>query len=355
MVELIKKIIYSYLDGCNDEIKEISKDEYFILKYHKMNLLLSDMTDHLLLDSSDMDDLLNNKNSNEEKNLLYLTEILKINHALNEKKIKYVFLKGCAMIICGYKKIYHRVFNDIDILISPYDIDSVENVLLNSGYVQGDIVGETIVPAKRKDVILQKLQTHEIYNMTKKHSNGAFTKIDVNFMFMWREFENMEFPFDKILPNIKLIEIANQMLPILGYDLQFIHSSIHFYNEAFYFTFDIDYKHHKDPHELRLFRLVDIIILIHKQHCSIANINKLVSELNCIHKIEFVLSLIALIMGREFIASFLNDFNVTEDIPNYFFTKSGKKVEWPITICKRLFDLDSKIQAVKLLSEDGYF
>lgn len=312
------------------------------------------MKDNFILNKDDYKDLELNVHTNSKKNKLYIEELIYILNKLEANQIKYVVLKGCASTIYNYKNIYDRIFKDIDLLVHPHNIEAIEDILFNTGYVYGDLVDNMIMPAKRREIIYKRLKTHEIFNMIKKHSTGMYTKIDVNFKFMWEEFENIEFPLEEVFKNINHIKYCNHNISILNSNFHFIHSAVHFYNEAFYFSFDIDQKHYDDPHELRLFRMVDIILIINKNDIDIGMIYEMSVNLKCVHKIEFVISIIALLLGSDFVKGFNKYFNITEGY-QIIFSKTGNTIDWPITIYERIFDLKKRKEACKAFVKKGAF
>ncbi len=72
---------------------------------------------------------------NHERNKNLILEIKEISKVFNEKNIKYVFLKGAAMIINkSYSDNGERMIGDIDILIHKRDIQKSLDTLENIGY-----------------------------------------------------------------------------------------------------------------------------------------------------------------------------------------------------------------------------
>jgi len=166
MFNVIKSLFYNYKENYCDNSVDIYTELLKLLEYHCIDMLLADKLS--LPSYRDIySNKINKKNIVYGNNENYINAIKEINEAFNNSSISYVLLKGCALVIRYYQKTYHRSYNDIDFLISVKDIDKVEKILNEIRYIQGGVVDGLIVKAHRKDIIFQRINTHEIYHMVK--------------------------------------------------------------------------------------------------------------------------------------------------------------------------------------------
>ena len=87
-------------------------------------------------------------------NTKLINEVKKINDVFKMKHIDYVILKGVALVLNTYQKMYQRYFDDIDFLVDYDNLDKVTKILHDFGYIQGEIEDGKIVSASRKDILL---------------------------------------------------------------------------------------------------------------------------------------------------------------------------------------------------------
>ena len=357
MFDVIKCLFNNYMEDNINELNNININIELLklLEYHRIDMVL---VDKLLLPAyGDIkSNLLNKKKFIYKNNENYINAAKEINSVFKDNSIGFVLLKGCALIMKYYQKTYHRSFNDVDFLIDEKDIGKVEEILREYGYVQGEVIDGEIMQAKRKDVIFQRINTHEIYHMVKFNDNNFEVNIDINFKFAWVEFGNSGdslINFNDVIKNVDIFSFENTSIPLLNTEYQFLHLCCHLYNEAVFFALDKQYVSGDDPKELSLFRLFDIY-LVSRYEMDIEKIYIISKDANCIHKIEYVLSLIKAVVGTCFIEKFIKYFNIGNEFPNYFYSARGNKIEWPLDLYHRLFDIDSKNKALEDLAQQGY-
>ncbi|MDD2261328.1 MAG: nucleotidyltransferase family protein [Candidatus Cloacimonetes bacterium] len=355
MFDVIKSLFYNYKENNFDDLVDVDIELLKLLEYHRIDMILADklsLPKYRNINSN----LINKKNIVYRNNENYINAVKEINEAFNDISISYVLLKGCALIMKYYQKTYHRSFNDIDFLIDVKDIGKVEKILNELGYIQGEVVDGHIVKAHRKDIIFQRINTHEIYHMVKFNERNFEVNVDINFKFAWVEFGSSGdslISFNDVSKNVDIFHFNNMPIPLLNSEYQFLHLCCHLYNEAVFFALDKQYVSGDDPKELSLFRLFDIF-LVSQYEMDIEKIYMISKNANCIHKIEYVLSLFHIILGECFVVKFAKHFNVNNDFPNYYYSVNGDKIEWPINLFHRLFDIDSKYKALKTLVEEGH-
>ncbi|EEK77890.1 nucleotidyltransferase domain-containing protein [Bacillus cereus] len=71
--------------------------------------------------------------------MLYLSgEIERIGKLFHENNIRLLFLKGPVLAVDLYKDISFRTSSDIDLIVSLSDLQKVEQILVNDGYIKDD-------------------------------------------------------------------------------------------------------------------------------------------------------------------------------------------------------------------------
>ena len=354
MIKLIKRLFEDYSGNSNDFF-EINDTLINVLEYHRIDMILADKPISYCENIEIYNCLSNKRELISKNNENYIAAVNEINTVFKKNCIDFILLKGCALMIKYYKEKFHRSFNDIDFLIDVKDIGKVEEILNQIGYIQGEVVDGNIIQAKRKDILFQRLNTHEIYHMVKFDNSGFEINIDINFKFAWVEFGKSGdslIKFADTYENIENLPFNNTSIPILNSEYQFVHLCCHLYNEAVYFTLDKQYISGDDPKELSLFRLLDIF-LVTQHGLDIKKIYDVSKRADCVCKIEFVLSLLKTIVGLFYVDKFSKYFNINNIFSNYYFSVKGKKIEWPIDLCTRLFNVESKNRALEILVQKG--
>lgn len=74
-------------------------------------------------------------NQNRLRNQAILNQIKEINHLLSHHRIKPVYLKGTAHLLCGlYQDVAERMLSDIDFILSKKEAEQAWNLLIEDGY-----------------------------------------------------------------------------------------------------------------------------------------------------------------------------------------------------------------------------
>lgn len=100
---------------------------------------------------------------------------------MNETQVPYALLKGGRL--CYSYPLGCRTSNDVDILLSPKDLDTVSQALYAHGFVQGHIRNHTLIPASRAELIQSRMTRGETVPFVKEVSLPymQFAEIDLNF------------------------------------------------------------------------------------------------------------------------------------------------------------------------------
>ena len=207
--------------------------------------------------------------------------------------------------------------------------------MFDNGYQYGvEIEGEIKSPNREK-ILFQRYFTHEIYNMVKRVQD-KFINIDINFRFSWKGIN------DSAISDIKLNDIHKYIEPclykekkynILSKELFFVHLCCHFANEAWFFLLDTEYDG-GDPQEIRLFRLLDICLLL--KCINMNDVWKIAQKLDCVKYIEYVGGIIKVVLGEKFALRFFPSVMDVE-VMNKYMTVDKEWKEWPVSLEERLF------------------
>ncbi|MEQ9922844.1 nucleotidyltransferase family protein [Pectobacterium brasiliense] len=344
-----RELIESYIDqGVTQRSTyecELEDDEF--ITYHKLEGLLflwlrkKNQDCNAISYKKENDGIMHRAEGLVERNRKYLSIATSLMDRLNAINVEFVFLKGLSLILNHKQDISHRRFADIDILVPKERLSDVEAVLLAMGYQYGENCNGAIKKASRSDVIYQRLHTHEIHNMIMSDTDGFISNIDVNFHFSWKcpDFDEKRMRvlnFHDVAEHVIKIEQENNLYPVFDDTMQFIHLCCHLYNESRFFSLDRNYSEEK-RYDLKLFRLVDIILLLHRCHLNIHEVYQYCLNINCQHKINYVLKAISLLYNEDIVKPFLTYFSFQKTDMDFFFAKNGKKVRHDRTLINRVF------------------
>ena len=114
------------------------------------------------------------------KNKVYLGQVNYIDSILQSTGIPYAPLKGA--VLCPEYPEGYRSANDIDILISSKDIDTVSAALLSEGFNQGYLKNGVFREASRAEIVRTRMTRGETVPFFKLTENG-YLEVDINFSF----------------------------------------------------------------------------------------------------------------------------------------------------------------------------
>lgn len=334
--ELVQKLFNFYMNNKRIEHK-LSLEEYEYLLYHKLDMIFYDISMNTEKCNPELVKRFQEKKHEiAKRNSCYHSEIDKILLEFNRHDINYTFLKGWACLIELYNTFTDRYFGDIDILIEERDISKVERVLFDIGYKYGIIKQGVIVEPERGKILFQRYFTHEIYNMIKE-VDGNYINIDINFRFAWRG------TISSVIGNTKLNDIYEYVVPylykgkeynIFEKELFLIHLCCHFANEAWYFLLDVEYEG-GDPCEIRLFRLLDICLLL--EYVDMKKVWEIAAKMDCIEHMKYLGVVIRIVLGEDFASRYFS-LSLTSARLNKYMNSEKKWMEWPVSFEERIFE-----------------
>lgn len=346
--ELVQKLFDFYMNNQRIEYK-LSPEEYEYLLYHKLDMIFYDISLNTEKSNPELVKRFQEKKQEiAKRNSCYHSEIDKILSEFNETGINYVLLKGWACLIELYHTFTDRYFGDVDILVEERDISKVEKILFDIGYTYGNVEQGVFVEPGRKKILFQRYYTHEIYNMIKK-VDGNYINVDINFRFAWKG------AVPSVIGNTKLSDINEYVVPylykgkeynIFAKELFLIHLCCHFANEAWYFMLNAEYKG-GDPHEIRLFRLLDICLLL--EHVDMKKVWEIAEKMDCIEHIKYLGVVIRIVLGEEFASRYFS-LSLTSTRLNKYMNSEKKWTEWPVSFEERIFEPKIRNEIGSLLS-----
>lgn len=340
----LKKILNEIVEKNVVDSDDLNK--FYKFNYHKIDLLICDYFtyNNQLIQKKVMSEF--NSECNNYINYRYIFN--RISKLFDENNIKYILIKGMSLN-CIYPTPIVRKFKDIDLLIDFSQISLAEGLLKKEGFIQGYCTNEsnTINKYEKSDIIFSKMYKHETANMVKIYNNTPIN-IDLNFLFQWKGFENKQIPFDELIKNSHID--YNLKCRVLNKLFMFFHLCCHYYNETTRFVFS-NYDNGKSINDIKLFRIIDIMLLL----SSMNNIEKS-KIIEYSEKYEIKNQIIYCLKTINAFSSFLvddnlqkycNDNNTIENDINVYMTKNGKLKTWPINIYQRAFDFDLKNDVIK--------
>ena len=332
---------------------QLTDEELDLLIYHKLNGNLYNISSKFELSAKQKFKLFTefgNEFIQHETYKKFLDELL---FKFNEYNIKYIIIKGLSLFDY-YSNSMSRLYNDVDILVDYKDLDIVIKTVKEFGFEFGKIDSKKmeLIKVNRQQILFSKLNTHEIVKLVRKEMENLFIKLDFNFLFQWKGFGNSQIPFDELYcHSIKSKQNGYRIL-IPEYNL--LHLCCHFYNETTRFVFAQE-NLHTDVNELKLFRLVDIMLLVNilknsnkiNDFIKITQNNKMTDPI--IFSLKFLLAFFRISLPQILQEFILNNESEQNDI-NIYMKKNGHLSKWDISVYDRAFKLTKKNSAIKAMS-----
>lgn len=191
----------------------------------------------------------------QKKQTLEIINIVKpILEDFDKEKIRYAGLKGLVFNADLYSP-GDRRSNDIDLLVMEEDLEKLDKVLRNLGYIQTFMQNGEYKEATRKEKLIQRMNYHDLVPYVKLYNKDFVTELmfDINFHFDSKDNnitkEVMEY-------GMEVYENEHYRVKGLPWETNLAHLCVHFYREG---TNSIWTSGKRD---VVLYKLVDIINLI---------------------------------------------------------------------------------------------
>ncbi len=197
-----------------------------------------------------------------ERNRHYQKELTQVLSAFNEYGVVVPILKGNLLASIVYPQIETRIFNDLDLIMRLEDVVPVTEALEGIGYIQGhfDEEKQQIIPASRKEKVLQQMASHELQEFQKLSENrfAHLVQVDVNHDILWKGNCPYRVATKELIQRALPIEINGKKGYMLDYIDNIIQLSCHLYKEATLMIWVTDLR------DLKIYKFADIFMYIKK-------------------------------------------------------------------------------------------
>ena len=167
---------------------------------------------------------------NVQKNQSFFKCVIMLSKILDSCDFKVAMLKGAYL--CAHYPDGYRTSNDVDLLVLPKDVTIVGNLLLSSGFKQGNVRNGEFIPATRQEIIESKMMRGETVPYIKEVNLPfmKFFEVDINFSLDYKN-GNDNILAD-MLSNVCIKNERELSIPTLDEADFFIHLCAHLYKEA---------------------------------------------------------------------------------------------------------------------------
>ncbi|OIK06808.1 nucleotidyltransferase family protein [Bacillus sp. MUM 13] len=264
---------------------------------------------------------------------------------LEENNINYAVLKGLPLALSLYDDKGMRWSNDCDILINFDQLEEALKVVKSEGYVQGyfDLETNSIIKAKRRDIISSPLLSHEVQPFVKETKDNYITHhpVDIQFSLDLLTNNRTDDMVSEFLNNTINITHNNDMFKSLNWEDHLLFLCIHFYKEAIYVKEVTAYK------DFLLYKLIDIYRLLYKKRevLNWASIKEKVSKYDLythvFYTFHYVISLFkdSSLVPHNFLEYISN--KTDNQILDLVYDEHGESMFcWNLTIPERFFNVN---------------
>lgn len=153
--------------------------------------------------------------------------------AFEKNGISYAVIKGAVLSKMAYGDEFCRKSADMDLLICRDQMDTVKQILLEAGFIQGRIVDNAMVPFTRRELLFQISMSHQAAPFIKRTSNPLcpYIQVDVNVDIFWGE-SRRKADMNDVLQYTEPAEISGVKLKKLTPEMEFISLCLHHYKDA---------------------------------------------------------------------------------------------------------------------------
>ena len=267
------------------------------------------------------------------------------------QELQYAVIKGAVLSARMHGNSVVRLSNDIDILISPNDIDMVKNLLLKNGFIQGRAVNGEIIPYTRQELIYQTAFTHQVAAFCKKTNNKLcpIVNIDINTDIFWGE-SSEKTDMSRFLQNCETFNIYNTDVKRLSPIYEFISLCMHHYKDlnSIYLLWE---------RGIHLTLFSDIYYYIKNVHLNFNELKTACQSFNTTDYVNFCLYHTNTVFEDEKLKTCLSLFESTAntDILNRIGLSEREYKYLPKGISEYLFDESFKPMLETLLTEEDLY
>lgn len=170
---------------------------------------------------------------------LYFQEIVKIKKILEKEEIELVFLKGLPLHLYFEKTHPRRLYADCDILISKKDLLETLRILKQNGYKKAKHQ-TNIILSKNKKHLVSKLGEIAFFKII--NSFPIYFDIHIEAVFISTRLGHLEKLYprllveklsEKLLREKNVVNINNELFPILSIENLFVYLLLHLFNHQY--------------------------------------------------------------------------------------------------------------------------
>ena len=287
--------------------------------------------------------------------LLDVTSAIAVKERYNHAKplfealqyLPYAVIKGAVLSNQIYGSPSIRISGDLDILLHRHDLDYAKQVLLDSGFVQGRVVNNEIIPFTRKELIFQASQSHQTAPFVKATGNKLcpYINYDLNTSVFWGEYEH-ECDMNLVLSETQNASIYGIPIKKLSPEMEFISLCLHHYK-------DMNSIYLLAIGSLKLSLFCDIYYYLKNVSLNTDKLFYLSNKLNAVPYIYYCLWYTNQLFDAAFLASTISKFESPEGISllSSFGLTNNERHEWNIDFLYRLFSPSFRVDFYSTLSE----
>lgn len=255
---------------------------------------------------------------------------------LQYQRISYAVIKGAVLSNAIYGSPYVRKSGDIDLLIHRNNIDTIKNILMALGFIQGRVTKNGIEPFSRQELLFQTAFSHQVAPFVKKGDNPycPYIEVDVNIDILWGE-SNKVTDMDFVLSHTETITICDQTVHKLSRELEFISLCLHHYK-------DVNSLYLLAQGNLKLNLFCDIYFYIKKCPPNILKLKSLCGQLEVLDYIYYCVYYANQIFNDPALVPYLAVLKTekSEALLATFGLAEKEKYKWEIPFFERLFSVN---------------
>ncbi len=152
--------------------------------------------------------------------------------AFADAHVPYAVVKGAVLSKRIYGNETARFSGDIDLIIPRAYADTVKSCFLQNGFTQGRVMGDTIVPFTRSELVFHTAKSHQLAPFVRESGNPLcpFVNYDVNIELFWGE-SDMRTDMETFLFDTLPITVGGITVQSLPPEKEFIALCLHHYKD----------------------------------------------------------------------------------------------------------------------------
>lgn len=277
-----------------------------------------------------------------KRNTLYFNEIKKISDCFESNKLKYAFVKGSVINNDIYEH-GERISNDIDLIISCDEINKVTKLLNGLGYVQAKYKNNKVVAATRKEILLAKLNTYELFPFIKCLNDDylEISTIDINIKIFNECSKNI---IDSFLDNT----CVSNDIRTLSNEFFLLFLCLHLYREA-YMLYKI-----LNSSDLLLYKFMDIHFFVKKKIIDWDKLTYYAKKMHIDKAVYYALYHTELLYPHTTDSSVLSKIMPSEiDYLNQYYGDEEQIFTWEMPFYDRIFNYRRKCEVISNLTDES--